>query len=196
MLPARLRAALAASSQKVSAVAGGPSCPTGATCNVVHISNNYPNNTDYAIQNVRRNQFSNNIKDDVNGVSVGNAAAGNDPFTALYSWASGVNNTPSTTITNILTTDPSMRNRFDAGVQAKNLISGVSTPTDISGRVTLSGGSATQSLTGSYTSPPNCGCWDVSTSTTACTVTETTAMLTFHAGTGGDTVKYICIGRN
>lgn len=107
---------IGASSQKVSAVAGGPSCPS--TCNVVHISNNYLNNSDYVIQNVRRNGFSNNIKDDVNGVSVGNLAAHNDPFTALYSWASGVNNTPSTSITNILTTDPSTPNQFGSGVTA------------------------------------------------------------------------------
>jgi hypothetical protein len=109
---------IGASSQKVSAVAGGPACPSMATCNVVHISNNYQKNSDYVIQNIRRNQFSNNIKDDVNGVSVGNATAGNDPFTALYSWASGVNNTPPTTITNMLTTDPSTPNQFGGGVKA------------------------------------------------------------------------------
>lgn len=184
---------IGASSQKVSAVAGGPSCPS--TCNVVHISNNYLNNSDYLIQNIRRNGFTNNIRDEVNGFSVGNAAAHNDPFTALYSWASGVNNTPSTSITNILTTDPSTRNRFDAGVQANNLISGSSSPTDIAGRLTLSGGSGTQSLTGSYLSPPNCGCWDVTASANACSVSESLTLLTFTGHTT-DTVKYICIGRN
>ncbi len=181
---------LGASGEKVSAVAGANCHAT--TCNVVHISKNYPNNSDYVIQNIRKKSgFTNTIADDVNGVTISN-----DLFTGLYSWGSNVNNAPPTVLTNLVTTDTSIRNRFDAGVQAKNLISGVSTPTDISGRVTLSGGSATQSLTGSYMSPPNCGCWDVTTSATACTVTEGTAMLTFHAGTGTDTVKYICIGRN
>ncbi len=108
--------AIGASSQKISTIAGGPVCALGTTCNVVHISNNYPNNTDYTIQNARRNNFTNTIQDDVNGITLGNG--NNDTFTALYTWASGVNNTPSTTTTNILTTDPSTTNQFGSGVKA------------------------------------------------------------------------------
>jgi hypothetical protein len=190
---------IGASSQKVSAVAGGPSCPS--TCNVVHISNNYPNNSDYVIQNVRRNGFSNSIKDDVNGVSVGNLAAHNDPFTALYSWASGVNNTPSTTTTNILTTDPSTRNRFDAGVRTGTIESGVSTNTDLAGQCPLVGpgpGTCSYTFTQTYnaTFPPLCTCSDI-TAINACRVqVGGTPLALTITGTTGDTADYICIGRN
>ena len=148
---------IGASSQSVSAVAGGPSCPSTSTCNVVHISNNYPNNSDYMIQNVRRNVFTNNIQDDVNGITVGNVTAGSDPFTALYSWASGVNNSPSTSITNILTTDPSTRSRFDGGVRTSSVASGLSTNTDLTGELSLSSATtASYTFAPIYTSHPEC----------------------------------------
>ena len=66
------------------------------------------------------------------------------------------------------------------GVRAGAIRSGVSTPTDIAGRLTLSGGSATQALTASYASAPNCGCWDVTTPGNACKVSENTTQLTFN----------------
>ena len=63
---------IGASSEKVSAVAGAHCNAT--PCNVVHISNNYPNNTDYVIENVRKSTispaFTNTILDDVNGVTL------------------------------------------------------------------------------------------------------------------------------
>jgi hypothetical protein len=90
-----------------------------------------------------------------------------EPFTPFYSWY----------------------------IRAGAVGSGVSTPTDIAGRKTLSGGSATQTLTGSYMSPPNCGCWDVTTPANACSVSEGTTLLTFTGHTT-DTIKYICIARN
>jgi len=192
---------IGASSQKVSAVAGGPSCAS-SPCNVVHISNNYPNNSDYLIQNVRRHSFTNTIQDDVNGVSVGNVTAGSDPFTALYSWASGVNNTPSTTTTNILTTDPSMRNRFDSGIRTSSVASGLSTNTDLTGELNLSSATtASHTFGGSYASHPECTVVpQFNAGTTNFWVTYTvmsgTATFTVHfssAVTG--TVSYTCSAR-
>lgn len=75
------------------------------------------------------------------------------------------------------------------------LRSGASGNKDITGRVALTAGAATYNLTGSYVSAPNCLCADVTTPANACAVTESTTQLTF-AGTGTDTVKWICIGRN
>jgi hypothetical protein len=86
------------------------------------------------------------------------------------------------------------------------LRSGSSLNTDLTGRLTLVAGSATYSMKGTYNSaaPPDCGCWQVPTAagvpaTDACTVfadaTVNPALLTF-TGTGTDTIKYICAGRN
>lgn len=100
---------LGASGDKVSTVAGA-TC-NAAPCDVVHISKNYPNNTDYVIQNIRRkSNFTNTIVDDINGVTISS-----DLFTGLYSWGSNINSAPSTVLTNLLTSDTSIRNRFDAG---------------------------------------------------------------------------------
>jgi hypothetical protein len=103
---------LGASGEKVSTVAGATCNVT--TCDVVHISNNYPNNTDYVIQNIRRkSNFTNTIVDDVNGVTIGN-----DLFTGFYSWGNNLNNSPppSSTLTNLVTTDTSTVNQFGSGV--------------------------------------------------------------------------------
>ena len=108
--------ALGASGDKVSTVAGA-TC-SNAPCDVVHITKNYPNNTDYVIQNIRRkSNFTNTIVDDINGVTIG-ASTDNDLFTGFYSWGSGINNSPSTVLTNLMTTDVSTVNQFGSGVTA------------------------------------------------------------------------------
>jgi len=108
---------LGASGDKVSAVAGATCNPLAAPCDVVHISKNYPNNTDYVIQNIRRkSNFTNTIVDDINGVTIGGSTDGF--FTGLYSWGSGINNTPSTNSTNLMTTDVSTVNQFGSGLTA------------------------------------------------------------------------------
>ncbi len=191
--PSSSSGTIGASSEKVSAVAGAH-C-NAAPCNVVHISNNYPNNTDYVIENVRKSTtspaFTNTILDDVNGVTLSS-----DNFTGLYSWASAVNNSPSTSTTNILTTDPSTRNRFDAGVRTGTIESGVSANSDLAGQCTIGGLPSCSSIgfANSYTNPPICTCSDVS-AIAACRVTVSNTALTI-TGTSGHVIDYICIGRN
>jgi hypothetical protein len=73
--------------------------------------------------------------------------------------------------------------------------SGASGNTDLTGRVTLSTGAGSYSLTQTYASAPNCLCADVTTPANACSISESTTALTF-TGTGSDVVKYICMGRN
>ena len=73
--------------------------------------------------------------------------------------------------------------------------SGSSTNADLIGSLALSSGVATYTLTGSYSSPPTCFCKDVTTRTNSCSVTESTTTLTF-AGTGTDTVRWICMRQN
>lgn len=73
--------------------------------------------------------------------------------------------------------------------------SGLSSNTDLTGRVTLVAGTATYNLQGTYTSAPNCFAQDVTTPANAASVSETTTQLTF-TGTGTDVIKYICAGRN
>ena len=80
--------------------------------------------------------------------------------------------------------------------QASGLRSGASGNTDLTGRVTLSGGTATYSLTGpTYASAPNCITQDVTTPALSSYATETTTTITF-TGTGTDVIKYICAGTN
>ncbi|HEY6410463.1 MAG TPA: hypothetical protein VIY29_23685, partial [Ktedonobacteraceae bacterium] len=179
-----------ASSQKVSTVTGGPAC-TG--CNVVHISNNYPNNTDYLIQNIYRNDFAATIQDDVNGITLG--AAGNDRFTAFYSWASAINNSPSTSTTNLVTTDASTRNRFDSGIRTGTIESGVNANTDLAGSCTVGVVPCTILFTQTYNNPPICTCSNAS-AVAACSVTVTKTSLVINGGTLNQTIDYICIGRN
>jgi len=78
---------------------------------------------------------------------------------------------------------------------AQTVRSGQSGNTDIAGRVTLSTGAGSYSLTQTYASAPNCLCADVTTPANACAVSESTSALTF-TGTGSDVVKYVCVGRN
>jgi hypothetical protein len=53
--------------------------------------------------------------DDVNGITLSS-----DNFTGLYTWASNINNSPppSSTLTNLVTTDTSTVNQFGSGVTA------------------------------------------------------------------------------
>ena len=73
--------------------------------------------------------------------------------------------------------------------------SGKSTNVDLVGRIALTGGAASYTLAGTYASAPNCLCSDVTKPANACSVSESTTALIF-AGTGTDTVKWICVGRN
>jgi hypothetical protein len=78
---------------------------------------------------------------------------------------------------------------------AQAIRSGSSSNTDLTGRITLSGGTATYNLTETYTSAPNCLTADVTTPANASSVSESTTVLTF-TGTGTDVIKYQCNGRN
>jgi hypothetical protein len=191
-----------ASSEKVSTVVGGPACPT-VPCNVAHISNNYPNNTDYVIQNIDRNGFTNTIQDDLNGITLGNVTAGNDKFTAFYAWSSAINNTPSTSTTNLMTTDTTTRNRFDSGIRASSVASGLSTNTDLTGELNFSSATtASYTFVGSYVSHPECAVVPQFNAGTAnfwviYSIMGGTASFTVHfssAVTG--TVSYTCSARN
>ena len=76
------------------------------------------------------------------------------------------------------------------------LRSGFANNTDLTGRVTLSGGTATYTLyTGVYSSAPNCWTQDVTTPTNSSYAVEGTTSVVFH-GTGTDVIKYHCIGTN
>lgn len=75
------------------------------------------------------------------------------------------------------------------------LRSGSSGNTDLTGRVTLSGGTYTLTLTGAYASAPNCWTADVTTPANASYAVESTTQVVFH-GTGTDVIKYGCVGRN
>jgi hypothetical protein len=69
---------------------------------------------------------------------------------------------------------------------------GTASNTDLAGRVTLSGGSATQALTGPYSTPPIVTCSDTTALAAVKCVASTTA-ITF-TGTGTDVINYILIG--
>lgn len=77
----------------------------------------------------------------------------------------------------------------------RTLRSGTSGNQDLTGRITLSGGTATYTLTQTYASAPNCIVQDVTTPANASSVSESTTTLTF-SGTGTDVLKWICMGRN
>lgn len=72
---------------------------------------------------------------------------------------------------------------------------GSSSNKDMAGRIALSSGTASYTLTATYASAPNCFCADTTTPANACSVSESTTTLTF-TGTGTDTVKWVCFGRN
>ena len=73
--------------------------------------------------------------------------------------------------------------------------SGFSSNTDLAGRLVVSNGSGTYTLTGTYSSAPNCVCADVAVPQNSCSVSESATVLKF-AGTGTDMVKWVCVGRN
>jgi hypothetical protein len=75
------------------------------------------------------------------------------------------------------------------------LRSGSASNKDLTGRITLSGGAATYTLTGIYATPPDCVTADVTTPANSNSVLESTTVLTF-SGTGTDTLKWVCAGRN
>lgn len=69
---------------------------------------------------------------------------------------------------------------------------GTANNTDLAGRVTLSGGVASQALTGSYATAPIVTCSDTTAPAAVKCVASTTA-ITF-TGTGTDVINYILIG--
>jgi hypothetical protein len=75
------------------------------------------------------------------------------------------------------------------------LRSGSSANKDLTGRIALAGGAATYTLSGIYASPPDCITADVTTPANANSVLESITTLTF-TGTGTDTLKWVCAGRN
>lgn len=80
-------------------------------------------------------------------------------------------------------------------VVALALQSGTTTNNDITGRVSLSGGTGSYTLKGTYASAGNYICADVTTPANTCTASETSTVITF-TGTGSDIIKYIGVGRN
>jgi hypothetical protein len=75
------------------------------------------------------------------------------------------------------------------------LRSGFAGNTDITGRVTLSGGVFTYTFLNTYATAPNCTTADVTTPANASWAVESTTQVVFH-GTGTDVVKYQCFGLN
>jgi hypothetical protein len=71
---------------------------------------------------------------------------------------------------------------------------GTASNTDLAGKVTLSGGAATQTLTGTYATAPVVVCSDTTSVATVKCVASTSA-ITF-TGTGTDVINYILIGPN
>ena len=78
---------------------------------------------------------------------------------------------------------------------ATTLRSGSSANKDLTGRIALVGGAATFTLTGIYATPPDCVTADVTTPANSNSVLESLTTLTF-SGTGTDTLKWVCAGRN
>jgi hypothetical protein len=78
---------------------------------------------------------------------------------------------------------------------SKFITTGTSSNTDLTGTVTLSGGTATYTLTGTYTTAPNCLSQDKTTPANVCSCAASTTQFTF-TGTGSDQCKYISMGLN
>jgi hypothetical protein len=78
---------------------------------------------------------------------------------------------------------------------AVTLRSGSSANKDLTGRIALVSGAATFTLTGIYATAPDCVTADVTTPANANSVVESLTTLTF-SGTGTDTLKWVCAGRN
>lgn len=75
------------------------------------------------------------------------------------------------------------------------IASGTPSNTDLTGRVTLSGGTFVYTLVGTYATPPTFIVQDATTPANVCSAVETTTTVTF-TGTGSDVCKYIGIGLN
>jgi hypothetical protein len=174
------------SGEQVRGIVGPPSGKAGS--NVVQISGNYPSSNSFTVQNIR-NQPSTNpntILDGIKNIMI------TDPFVGSYGWDTNGS------LTNLLTTNTSIRNEFDAGVRTATIISGVSGNTDLAGQCTVVLTACTLiSFTQTYTIAPICTCTDTS-GVNACRVqvtlgTPTTLAIT---GTALHVIDYICIGRN
>lgn len=80
------------------------------------------------------------------------------------------------------------------GGTGHSIQTGTASNSDLAGQVTLSGGSGTQALAGTYTSAPIVVCSDTTAvNAVKCVASTTTITIT---GTGTDVINYITIGRN
>jgi hypothetical protein len=89
---------------------------------------------------------------------------------------------------------PVLRLLSGQGAVVTAVRSGTTSNTDLAGQLILAGSSQTYRFTGTYTIPPVCVATDI-TAANPLQVNATTSTLTI-VGTGGDTVNYICMGRN
>jgi hypothetical protein len=107
------------------------------------------------------------------------SAAANDAIKLLYPYgAAPVSNDPA-----------------NPDYTATTIRTGSAANKDLTGRIALAAGAASYTLIGGYGSAPNCFCADVTTPANLCSVAESTTALAF-TGTGTDTVKWHCDGRN
>jgi hypothetical protein len=179
----------AGSGEQVRGVVGPPSGKAGL--NVVEISGNYPSNSSFAVENIRNQGGTprpNTILDVIKNIAI------TDSFVGSYAWDTNGS------LTNLLTTNTSIRNEFDAGVRTGTIASGVSTNTDLAGQCTLVTPTpfhCTYPFTQTYssTNPPICTCSDT-TAINACRVQVSSSTLTITGTTNGDVIYYVCIGRN
>ena len=108
-------------------------------------------------------------------------------------FASGISTNPSSPVFSLPEVGAAV---FANPVQTPAVNSGTSANTDLSGTLTLSGGTATYTFTQTYASHPACVASDeTSISPLKVTYTSTTSV-TFTASGATDVIDYICHGRN
>jgi hypothetical protein len=125
---------------------------------VVHISGNNSGNSDYVISNIHAQSGTTAVRDEINSVTL------TGPFVALYSWSKNA----TSGLTNLVTTDTTIPNRFPTGIGTGLAPTGSSpTNTDLAGQCLM--GSACSGFGGTqytfkhaYANPPICTCTDVS----------------------------------
>ena len=133
---------LGASGEHVDGIDGPP---TGAGTNAVQISGNFPTNSSFQIERIRKHGDTNAIVDNIRSITLADAYVGS------YAW-----DTEGSAV-NILTTNGSIRNRFDSGIRTSSVASGVSTASDLNGELFFTGAtSSTYTFSTIYTNHPEC----------------------------------------
>jgi len=157
----------------------------GATY-AVEISANNPGMSDFMIEDIQTYTTAvSAVRDDLNNITL------NNRYVSLYSWSTNT----SGTITNLVTTDTTIPNRFPSGISIGGLAN-----TDLAGQCMLgsaacsSGGATKYTFSGSYSNAPICTCTDVS-GVHACSLAVTNTTITF-TGNGSDLIDYTCVSRN